>query len=178
MIYVGTFSKALYAGLRVGYVVAPMPLLARLAISRFACDFNTDVVTQAALTSLIEAGGLERHVRRVRKLYAPRREALLEALAKHLPEGTHWQPPAGGNVVWVRLPDACDLAALHDAVRSAGIALTRGDSTALPGGPVVAEAERHVALSFARVSAPSMDEAIGTLGKLVKRACSKTRRVA
>ncbi len=170
VIYVGTFSKALFAGLRVGYVVAPPPLLARLAIVRFCGDFATDIVSQAAITALIESGGLERHVRRLRKLYTPRREALLAALEAHMPEGTRWRPPAGGNTVWVQLPDAADAEVVHREALAEGFAYARGGSFSLAASPARADAERHLSLGFARMPESRVGEAIAALAKIVRRA--------
>src|SRR5690606_2530317 len=70
IVYVGTFSKALFPGLRIGYVVAARPLLARLALLRVAASQQPSLVDQAALAELLADGTLARHVRRVRRLYA------------------------------------------------------------------------------------------------------------
>jgi 2-aminoadipate transaminase len=176
VVYVGTFSKALFAGLRVGYLVAPAPLLARIAIARFASDFSSDLVSQVALVDLIEGGGLERHVRRVRRLYAPRCEALLESLERHMPDGSRWRRPAGGACVWVRLPDAADVDAVHAESRAAGLAYAPGAVFTTPASPAAAETSRHVSLSFARIPASGMDEAVAALAKIVRGACRPARR--
>lgn len=170
VIYVGTFSKALFAGLRVGYVVAPPPLLQRIALTRWAADFNTDVVTQAALAELLASGGLERHVRRVRRIYAERRAALLAALERHLQDGAHWTRPAGGNAVWLRLPPDAEPAAVAAGARAEGIACGPGAAFALPGVTVAADADRHLLLSFARLSPLSIEEGIARLGRVVRAA--------
>lgn len=164
VVYLGTFSKALFPGLRVGYLVAPRPLLMRLVLSRWAGDFGSDVVTQAALAELLESGALERHVRRVRRLYAERREALLAALRARMPEGTRAIPPAGGTSVWVTLPERVDPAALFAAAREAGVAYTRGDAFTQDGSGA-----RHLSLSFARLAREEIEAGVDLLSDLARR---------
>jgi GntR family transcriptional regulator/MocR family aminotransferase len=176
VIYLGTFSKALFMGLRVGYVVASPRLLARMALMRWASDFHSNIVTQAAIVDLLESGALERHVRRVRVLYGERRDALRQALETHMPEGTHVTPPAGGNALWVRLPDATDVDALHAAACAAGIAYGRGESFALHDGPFVADAKRHLLLGFARLASDRIEPAVEELAQLVSAAGRPPRR--
>ncbi len=165
VIYVGTFSKALFAGVRVGYVVADPPLLARLALARWAADFGGDLVTQAALATLISDGGLERHVRRLRKLAAARREALLAALAEHMPAGTHVTPPAGGSMVWVTLPEGVDPERVYANARATGIAYTPGDLFASDGS-----AAASLCLAFSSQAPAEIEQGIHELGAIVTRA--------
>ena len=127
-------------------------------------------MTQAALVDLLESGALERHVRRVRALYTKRRAALEAALADHMPEGTRVTPPAGGNAVWLRLPDDVDADALHRAADAAGLSYARGESFALPTGPAAANAKRHLSLGFARIEASRIDDAVRLLARLTKEA--------
>jgi GntR family transcriptional regulator/MocR family aminotransferase len=170
VIYVGTFSKALFPGLRVGYLVAAPPLLAQLALSRAASDFGGDVVTQAALTALLAGGGLERHVRRVRKTLAARRETLLAALAEQMPEGTRVTPPAGGSTVWLTLPEAADPEAVRADARDAGIAYTPGGIFTLDGG-----AAASLCLGFSKLAPPEIEQAVALLAAIVVRACKAGR---
>jgi GntR family transcriptional regulator/MocR family aminotransferase len=170
VIYVGTFSKALFGGLRIGYLVASPALLARVLRTRWSVDFHSDVVTQAALAELLVSGAFERHVRRVRKLYASRREAMLRALGEQLPAGCTWIPPAGGNTVWLRLPDAADVERVHAAAAAAGIAYARGESFALVDGPASAEASRHLLLSFARIPHERIATSVAALTECIRAA--------
>jgi DNA-binding transcriptional MocR family regulator len=161
----------------VGYVVAPPPLLQRIALSRWAADFNTDVVTQAALTELLASGALERHVRRVRRIYAERRTALMAALERHMPEGTRWNDPAGGNTVWLRIPADADRDAVVAGFRSEGIACGWGGAFVVPGLRA-SDADRHLVLCFARVSPVQIEEGIARLGEILRAARSVTRIAA
>jgi GntR family transcriptional regulator/MocR family aminotransferase len=173
VIYVGTFSKALVPALRIGYVVAPAPLLMRLATVRIACDFATNPIAQAALAELLEAGDLERHVRRVRKLYASRLRALDAALADSTPEGTRWTLPAGGNALWLRLPAAADPAGVWRAVLDAGIAASRGDFFHFDGG-----GRDALHLGVANMDESRIAEGARRLGAIVTRAARRGRRAA
>jgi len=173
VLYAGTFSKALFAGVRVGYVVAARPLLLQMVASRMAQDFHTDLLAQATLAELLASGGLERHVRRVRRIYAARRAAMLEALRAHMPEGTHWVEPAGGNAVWVALPPGPDAVALHAAALEAGIECARGDLFTLDGSGA-----GHLLLSFAQMGRRRIGDGIEKLAALVRREAARARRTA
>jgi GntR family transcriptional regulator/MocR family aminotransferase len=170
VIYVGTFSKALFPGLRVGYVVAPRPLLGRMALLRAAADGHTSTLAQATLQDLLESGAFERHVRRVRQRYAERRSALLAALAAHLPEGARWTPAVGGNCVWLELPVRSDVARFHALAAERGIALGPGSPFAFEGSEAALDADRHVLLSFANLAAERADAAAVRLADAMRRA--------
>jgi DNA-binding transcriptional MocR family regulator len=173
VIYAGTFSKALFAGVRLGYVVAAAPLLLQMVMSRMAVDFHTDLVAQVAMAELLASGGLERHVRRVRRVYAARRAALLEALRAHLPEGARWVEPSGGNTVWVALPPGLDPVALHAAALEEGIEYGRGDLFSLDGSFA-----DHALLSFAQMDRRKIAEGIERWGALIRREQRRAQRTA
>ncbi len=165
VIYAGTFSKAMFPGLRLGYVVAARPLLARLAHVKVFSDMGSDAVAQAVVAELLATGALERHVRRMRRALAERRQALLDALADQMPEGVDWTRPAGGHVVWVSLPEAIDADALALAAGEAGIAYERGDAQGLGGS-----GGRHLILAFANQAPESIREGVALLADLAERA--------
>ena len=83
VIYIGTFSKVMFPSLRIGYVIAPPSLVARLRRAKWLADRHTPVPEQAALADFIAEGHLERHIRRMRRIYGERRDALVESLDRY-----------------------------------------------------------------------------------------------
>jgi DNA-binding transcriptional MocR family regulator len=170
IIYVGTFSKALAPGLRVGYVVAARPLLARIGVAHLVSAFHTATLLQATISELLRNGTLERHVRRVRRLYADRLAALDAALRATMPQGAQWQLPAGGNALWITLPPTTDAAAVRAAARKAGIACDPGAAFFLdPPGPP------SLYLSIATLSESRILEGGERLARIVRDHCRSVR---
>jgi GntR family transcriptional regulator/MocR family aminotransferase len=165
VIYVGTFSKALFPGLRLGYVVAARPLLARLVRARITADFGSDALAQAAVAELLASGALERHVRRLRRLYAQRRNALLAALEECMPPDTRWSRPRGGLSVWLTLPPGADPAALESGARAAGVAFTRGDMAFFDG-----RGRDCLSLSFVNQDPARIREGVARLAEAIEGA--------
>jgi GntR family transcriptional regulator/MocR family aminotransferase len=102
VVYLGGLSKILAPGLRIGYVVAPRPLLTRMAALRTHIDRQGDAPTEAAVAELIADGEVARHARRMRETYMARRAALAVALERELGERVSFRVPQGGMAFWVR----------------------------------------------------------------------------
>ena len=102
VVYVGTLSKILAPGIRVGYIVAPPPLMSRIAAIRSLLDIQGDLATEAAVAQLIDDGELQRHVARVRRDYARRRDTLADALTDALGDVVEFTVPPGGMAIWIR----------------------------------------------------------------------------
>lgn len=173
VLYVGTFSKAILPGLRIGYLVAPPRLLARLAWMRFAGDFGSGAITQAALAEMLAAGDLERHVRRVRKVYATRLDALDAALGEAMPGDARWRLPAGGSALWLTLPRRVDADALWRESLAHGLAMARGDAFFFDGS-----GREHLLLGIAGLDTDAIAEGVAVLGRIVRRAGRRRRRSA
>jgi len=104
VISINSFSKVGFPGLRVGWIVAPRVVIEHLNIVKQNCDLHASLLTQAALYEFSRHGLLARHIRRVKKAYAHRRDVMLESLEKHFPKDAVWTKPGGGMAVWVKLP--------------------------------------------------------------------------
>ena len=106
VIYIGTFSKVMFPGLRIGYVIAPPQLAAVFGRAKWLADRQTPLLEQATLADFLREGHLERHIRRMRRLYGRRREVLVEALAKHFGSRATVLGDEAGMHVLVRFEDA------------------------------------------------------------------------
>ncbi|MBZ5611879.1 MAG: PLP-dependent aminotransferase family protein [Acidobacteriia bacterium] len=109
VVYIGTFSKVMFPGLRIGYVIVPPQLVRPLTRAKWLADRHTPVLEQAALADFIREGHLERHIRRMRRLYGRRREALVEAIAHHFGDRAEILGDAAGMHVLVRFEDGAML---------------------------------------------------------------------
>ncbi len=160
VVYLGTLSKVLAPGLRLGFVVAPADFVARLVALRSVMDRQGDHPMEAAVAELIEDGELQRHIRKMRVAYAARRGALVTGLSTHLGDALEFDVPKGGISVWARWRGA--RAAFDAWVRASlasGVAVTTGAHYAFAGAAPCA-----VRLVFSRHSPAELTRAAQVLG--------------
>ena len=163
VVHLSSFSKSLFPGARVGAIVARGRAVDALLALKQASDLSDSLPLQAALAELVESGEYDRHLGRLRRAICERRDALLEALAKELPEGTRWNTPEGGYQVWVELPGAIDTRdLLSDAIR-AGVLFAPGSQFQHDG-----RASSCLRLSFAMAGPDDLRTGVATLGRLVR----------
>ncbi|MFZ3000431.1 MAG: PLP-dependent aminotransferase family protein [Undibacterium umbellatum] len=163
VIYMGSFSKVLTPGIRLGYVVGPTPLIRKLEQAKQAADLHTAQLTQMVVYEVIKDGFLSEHIPTIRTLYAKQCNAMLEAMSKHFPESVRWTKPEGGMFIWVTLPEHMDSKQLLDEAIQQNVAF-------VPGGPFYANnpEKNTLRLSFVTVSPERINEGIEKLGKLIK----------
>ena len=164
-VYLGSFSKVLAPGLRLGYVVAPAALYPKLLQAKQAADLHTPGFNQRVVHEVIKDGFLDRHVPTIRARYKAQRDAMQEALLQHLPAGCRWSMPVGGMFFWVTLPDGLDATALLPRAVEAGVAYVPG-ATFFASGP-----QQHtLRLSFVTVAPDAIRDGVARLGRVLKEA--------
>ncbi len=126
VIYMGTLSKILAPGLRLGFVAGPRALVEALGAQRRMGDLHGNRVVEGAVAEFIEDGLLQRHARKMRRVYAERREALLEALARHLPQELRVVPSGGGLSLWAGVGPGLDVGAWAARAQARGVLVIPG----------------------------------------------------
>ena len=164
-IYLGSFSKVLAPGLRLGYVVAPPQLYPKLLQAKQAADLHTPGFNQRVVHEVIKDGFLRRHVPTIRARYRAQRDAMQAALQAHMPAGCHWNPPLGGMFFWLELPSGIDATALLPKAVAAGMAY-------VPGATFFAHGARAntLRLSFVTVPPETITRGVALLGQVLKEA--------
>ena len=162
VIYLGSFSKVLTPGIRLGYVCAPLPLVRRLELAKQAADLHTAQLTQMVVHDVVKDGFLDQHIPTIRTLYGNQCQAMLDAMDEHFPAGVTWTRPEGGMFIWVTLPGQIDAMKLLDQAIAARVAF-------VPGAPFYANdpETNTLRLSFVTVPPERIREGIAILGKLI-----------
>ncbi len=124
--YTSTVSKTFAPGLRIGFCVAPPLVQQWMIVARQGVDLHTSTLGQALTAEYISLGHLERQVPRIIELYRPRQQAMLDALARHMPEDFKWTRPEGGMFVWVEGPRGLDAEKLYARAIERGVAFVPG----------------------------------------------------
>lgn len=165
VVYMGSFSKVLAPGLRVGYVIAPEALHRKLVQAKQAADLHTPSFTQRIVYESIKDGFLDTHIPTIRALYGERCAAMLAAMRKHFPSTVTWNQPEGGMFIWVRLPEGMDSMQLLDRAIAANVAF-------VPGAPFFANQPQAntLRLSFVTVPPDKIEKGIAILGGLLSQA--------
>jgi DNA-binding transcriptional MocR family regulator len=162
-LYCGSFSKSLAPGLRVGWVCAAADVISRLVLMKQAADLHS-ATTNQIVTDLVARDQFDAHVAKLRTVYKARRDHMLAALAREMPEGVSWTKPEGGMFVWVTLPQGMDGAELlAQSLKTERVAF-------VPGRAFFADGSNGntLRLSFSCANETAIDEGIKRLGRLIR----------
>ena len=155
VVYIGTLSKILAPGLRIGYIVAPPAVLRSVGAIRSLLDIQGDLATEAAVATLIDDGELQRHVARVRRVYANRREILANSLRRVFGGGVEFTLAPGGMALWVHLRMSTDVDAWARRSVQHGVSWYTGLRYAFDGQP-----KPFARFSFACLNERELPEAV------------------
>jgi 2-aminoadipate transaminase len=164
VVHLGTFSKTLAPGLRLGWLVGPRDLVRAATIAKQAADLHTGTLSQRATATLLSRFDYDAHLARLRVVYGERCLAMLAALERHLPPGTRWTNPDGGLFVWAQLPSGVSA----DDVFAEAL---REKVAFVPGSAFFAASPRHdmLRLNYSNRPPELIEEGIGRLGRVVRR---------
>jgi 2-aminoadipate transaminase len=171
VIAVGTFSKILFPGLRVGWIVAPPEVMERLIVAKRVSDFHTSALIQAAIYHFCRRRLLDRHMERMRREYRRRRDTLLQALSQHCPPNVTWTHPQGGFSLLLTLPSGLDTQSLLPEAASAGVLYTPGTLFYADDG-----GRNQLRLSFSEVPAEQIEAGVQRLSRVLTAALQRGRR--
>ena len=161
VIHMGSFSKVLAPGLRLGYIVAPVEIARKFEQAKQATDLHTSTIAQRVVYEVVKDGFLDEHIPSIRSRYHHQAQSMLGALEAYMPSGVTWNQPAGGMFLWVNLPNGMNAETVLEKALAHNVAY-------VPGSPFYANevAANTLRLAFVTVPAAKIEEGITTLGKI------------
>ena len=167
-VYLGSFSKVLAPGLRLGFMVAPPALMPKLLQAKQAADLHSPGFNQRMIAQVMQGGFLDRHVPTIRALYKSQRDAMLAALTREMKDiGLTWNKPVGGMFLWARLPEGVSAVELLPKAVDKGVAF-------VPGAAFYADNAdpRTLRLSFVTASVDQINTGIAALAAAIRQAAA------
>ncbi len=161
--YLGTFSKIFSPGLRLGWVVAPPPVLARINLGKQQADLCTSTLSQLMVQAYFEHGDWRDYVNSLTEIYRRRRDTMLDALAEHFPPQAEWTRPAGGLFIWATLPEFIDTSDLLARALRDNVAFVPGEGAFLDG-----RGRSSMRLNFSGADEDQIREGIRRIGEVIK----------
>lgn len=162
VIYLGTFSKLLAPGLRVGWMVAPQEITDKIVFAKQGLDLQCGSMAQAVAYEACRDGLLGRHIPGVRAIYRERRDVMLAALERDMPRGVSWTHPEGGMFIWLTLPEHVDCTDLLRAAREQHVAFVPGSAFFPNGG-----GSNTMRLNFSHPTPARINEGVTRLSRAI-----------
>ncbi len=163
VIYASTFSKILSPGVRLGWTVAPAPVLAKMNIGKQASDLCSSSISQYFVSAYFDSGPWEDYVRSLIEIYRRRRDVMLDALAEHFPREARWTHPQGGLFIWATLPEYIDTTDLLARALQEHVAFVPGRAAYVDG-----RGGSAMRLNFSGVDEDEIREGIRRIGEVVR----------
>jgi 2-aminoadipate transaminase len=163
VMYLGTFSKILSPGIRLGWVVAPPPVLEKINLGKQAADLCTSTLSQLMVQAYFEHSRWRDYVEALTELYRDRRDTMLDALAEFFPREAEWTRPQGGMFIWATLPDFIDTTDLLARALRENVAFVPGSGAYLDG-----RGRSSMRLNFSASGGDDIREGIRRIGEVIK----------
>jgi 2-aminoadipate transaminase len=163
VMYLGTFSKILSPGIRLGWVVAPPPVLEKINLGKQAADLCTSTLSQLMVQAYFEHSRWRDYVEALTELYRDRRDTMLDALAEFFPREAEWTRPQGGMFIWATLPDFIDTTDLLARALRENVAFVPGSGAYLDG-----RGRSSMRLNFSASDGDDIREGIRRIGEVIK----------
>jgi 2-aminoadipate transaminase len=163
VLYAGTFSKILSPGVRIGWLVAPPPVLHQLTLGKGSADLCSSTISQYFIAEYFQSGPWMNYVRSLSELYRRRRDVMLDAMAEHFPREATWTHPEGGLFLWATLPDYIDTTDLLARAIEERVAFVPGRAAFVDG-----RGGSSMRLNFSGVDEDEIREGIRRLGEVIR----------
>ena len=163
VMYLGTFSKILSPGIRLGWVVAPPPVLEKITLGKQEADLCTSTLSQLMVQAYFEQGNWRDYVASLTEIYRARRDTMLAALEEHFPPQAEWTRPGGGLFIWATLPDFIDTDDLLARALRDNVAFVPGSGAFLDG-----RGHNAMRLNFSGSDEGDIREGISRIGEVIK----------
>lgn len=164
VIHIGTFSKTLSPGMRLGWLIAAEPIFKEAVIAKQAADLHTSTVEQRAAALLLQDFDYDAHIKVLCRVYGERCKAMRDAIERHFPAGTRWTTPEGGLFLWVELPETVSAQEMFEDALRERVAFVPGTSF-FAGEPRT----NFMRLNFSNQKPEMITEGIGRIAAILKR---------
>lgn len=155
----GSFSKIVSPGMRLGWIVAPEDVMEKLVIAKQASDLHSNYFTQRVIYQYLTDNDVDKHIEKIREMYRNQRNLMVEMIAEHFPDGVDYTKPEGGMFLWVTLPEGLSSLELFDLAIRENVAFVPGKAFFCEGG-----GDNTLRLNFSNSSEEKIEEGMGRLG--------------